>query len=76
LTSTNETVVTDEQAEWEKELADGAEGANVDSVSTPEPPKGAENLNPSITNPGPQPSQVGHPLGGEAVRFTDDVIDF
>lgn len=43
MTSKKETVVTDEQAEWEKELAEGAEGSNVDPVPTPEAPKGAEN---------------------------------
>jgi hypothetical protein len=37
MTNKKETVVSDEQAEWEKELAEGAGGDDVNAQAEPKP---------------------------------------
>jgi len=64
MTNKKDTVVSDEQAEWEKELAEGAGGDDVNAQAEPKPEE--------------QKRTVGHPLNGDAVKFNPDdgCIDF
>ena len=62
MTNKKETIVSDEQAEWEKELAEGA---------------GGDDVQPAQPKPEEQKRTVGHPLNGDAVKFNPDgCIDF
>jgi len=65
MTSKKETGISSEQANWEKELAEDAEGDHVEPEPVEETPQ-----------EGQQKVEAGHPLNGEAVKIVDDVIDF